>query len=178
MTFYTCCTQWSLVEVMVLTHVISADTSDLYVVSFTGIFRVFPLFLQEHWWCHKRCNVSCPGGTVTISNEWAGVVEVSCSVKRFAENVCVFCSLRQTGGPSSSQWTPSGQISAVQTGVHCIHLVANFTLKGCDCWPRQTTTSRSKLWPTVTQWVWTHLQRLFTESCWVVTAVNLSQTFG
>ena len=121
-----------------------------------GIHRVFPLLLQEHRWCHSRYNVSCPRGTVTVSIH--GFVEFPHTIsdlptKKCSARMCVRCSLRRTGGHSSSQWTPSGQISAAQIRLHCIHLVANFTLRGCDCWPRQRTMSRSKLWPTAIQWV-------------------------
>lgn len=62
---------------------------------FKGIFRIIPLFLQEHWWRHKRYNVSCPGGTVTIFTARTGLLKITCTYTFFlAENalyvrVCV-----------------------------------------------------------------------------------------
>lgn len=127
----------------------------------TGIFAVFPLFLQERGRCHKGRNVPCPGGTLAFYDARVCLTEVlQTTWDLFAVNAVRFyacCSLKRTGGPSSSPWTPLGRISAVQTGVCCIHPVENFTLEDWNSWPRQRTKSRSRLWLTATQWVWPHV---------------------
>lgn len=37
----------------------------MFYLSLKGIFRVFPLFLQEPGWCYKEHNVPHPAGTVS-----------------------------------------------------------------------------------------------------------------
>lgn len=60
-------------------------------------------------------------------------------------------SSRRTDGPSLSPSTPSALTWAEPIAAHFIPLVVNLPPKGCGCWPRPRTTSRSKPWPTATR---------------------------